>query len=84
MTITQAATTVRIPVIAATTGVLPMRISVTAPGTNVELAGTSITVQVAATSIVGKALTAGAVLVLGWWWLSTWRRSRKEKLAHGE
>ena len=84
VTITQAATTVRIPVIAATTGVLPMRISVTAPGTNVELAGTSITVQVAATSIVGKALTAGAVLVLGWWWLSTWRRSRKEKLAHGE
>ena len=78
--ITQAATTVRIPVIAATTGVLPMRISVTAPGTNVELAGTSITVQVAATSIVGKALTAGAVLVLLWWWFKTWRRSRKEKM----
>jgi|GEM_PF-710999 len=78
--ITQAATTVRIPVIAATTGVLPMRISVTAPGTNVELAGTSITVQVAATSIVGKALTVGAVLVLLWWWFTTWRRSRKEKL----
>ncbi len=79
--ITQAATTVRIPVLAATTGVLPMRISVTAPGTNVELASASITVQVAATSIVGKALTVGAVFVLGWWWLSTWRRSRKEKLA---
>jgi hypothetical protein len=79
--ITQAATTVRIPVLAATTGVLPMRISVTAPGTNVELAVTSITVQVAATSIVGKALTVGAVFVLGWWWLSTWRRGRKEKLA---
>jgi len=77
--ITQAATTVRIPVNAATTGVLPMRISVTAPGTNVVLAGTSVTVQVAATSIVGKALTAGAVAVLGWWWFSTWRRSRREQ-----
>jgi hypothetical protein len=78
VTITQAATTVRIPVVAATTGVLPMRISVTAPGTNVEVAGASITVQVAATSIVGKALTLGAILVLLWWWFTTWRRSRRE------
>jgi hypothetical protein len=57
---------------------LPMRISVTAPGTNVEVAGASITVQVAATSIVGKALTLGAILVLLWWWFTTWRRSRRE------
>ncbi|MEI6700825.1 MAG: hypothetical protein WCL38_03605 [Actinomycetota bacterium] len=79
LTLRQSATAVRIPVIAQTTGVLPLQVMVTAAGNTFPLASAALTVQVAAASIVGILLTVGAIGVLGWWWFSTWRKGRKAK-----
>ncbi len=81
LTLIQSATAVRIPVIAQTTGVLPLQVVVTAAGSTFPLATAALTVQVAAASIVGVLLTVGAIGVLGWWWLTTWRKGRKAKRA---
>ena len=82
LTLDQSATAVRIPVIAQTTGVLPLQVVVTAPGSTFLLATAALTVQVAAASIVGVLLTVGAIGVLGWWWLTTWRKGRRAKRAN--
>ena len=69
----------RIDVLARTSGDLPLELTFTSPNGVLVIARGRLTVRSTATSVVGVALTALAVLVLAAWWARTWRRSRREK-----
>jgi Family of unknown function (DUF6049) len=71
--------TTRVDVLARTSGDLPLELTFTSPNGVLVIARGRLTVRSTATSVVGIALTALAVLVLAAWWARTWRRSRREK-----
>jgi hypothetical protein len=68
----------RVDVLARTSGDLPLELTLTSPNGVLVIARGRLTVRSTATSVVGVALTALAVLVLAAWWVRTWRRSRRE------
>jgi hypothetical protein len=72
-------TTLRLAVHADTTGDLPIDVVVSSPSGHLLLDRNLVTVQIAAFSHVGIALTGGAAAVLAWWWFRTWRRDRARK-----
>ncbi len=59
-----------------TSGVFRVDISLRAPGGPLLLASGAVDVRSTTTSVVGIALTAGAVVVLAIWWVRTWVRRR--------
>jgi hypothetical protein len=69
----------RIDVLARTSGDLPLELTLRTPNGVLVIARGRLTVRSTATSIVGVALTALAVLVLAAWWARTWRRARRER-----
>jgi hypothetical protein len=69
----------RIDVLARTSGDLPLELTLRTPNGVLVIARGRLTVRSTATSVVGVALTALAVLVLAAWWARTWRRARRER-----
>lgn len=73
---------VLIPVVARTSGDLPMTVTLTSPKYGLLIAPPDeITVRSTATSVVGVALTVAAAAVLVAWWARTWRRGRRAPAA---
>jgi len=69
----------RVEVRALTSGDLPLELTLTSPDGRLVLARGRLTVRSTATSVVGIALTALAVLVLAVWWARTWRKRRRDQ-----
>lgn len=74
VTMSASVRSVRIPAQAQTTGDIPLTVTFTTPDGRVVLARAAIIVRSTPTSVVGIALTVGAVLVLALWWIRTARR----------
>jgi hypothetical protein len=70
-----AITRIRVSIPAGGSGIIDARL--TTPDGKVTLALASIQIHSAATSVVGYVLTAGSLLIIGWWWLRTYRRKRR-------
>ena len=79
----QPTTTLRVSVVADTTGDLPITVTLTSPDSRLQLGHNFVTAQITAFSLVGIVLTGLAGAVLGWWWFTTWRRRAKEKARRG-
>jgi hypothetical protein len=79
VTIDHVTNSTRVDVLARTSGDLPLELTLTSPNGVLVIARGRLTVRSTATSVVGIALTALAVLVLAAWWARTWRRSRREQ-----
>jgi len=60
---------------------LTLQVVVTTPDDQIVLARAAIQVRIAGTSIVGYLLTLASLLVLGFWWLRTYRRRSKGRHA---
>jgi Family of unknown function (DUF6049) len=75
----QPTTTLRVSVVADTTGDLPITVTLTSPDGRLQLGHNFVTAQITAFSLVGIVLTGLAGAVLTWWWFTTWRRRAKEK-----
>jgi hypothetical protein len=70
-----AITRIRVTMPAGGSGIIDARL--TTPDGKVTLAIASIQMHSAATSVVGYVLTAGSLLIIGWWWLRTHRRKKR-------
>ena len=79
MSIDHQTNSTRIDVLARTSGDLPLELTLRTPNGVLVIARGRLTVRSTATSVVGIALTALAVLVLAAWWARTWRRARRER-----
>ncbi len=60
---------------------LTLQVIVTTPNGRLVLARAAIQVRIASTSVVGYLLTIASLLVLGWWWLRTYRKRPKGRHA---
>jgi hypothetical protein len=60
---------------------LTLQVVVTTPNGQLVLARTAIQVRITGTSVVGYLLTIASLLVLGYWWLRTYRRKSKGRHA---
>ena len=60
---------------------LTLQVVVTTPDDQIVLARAAIQVRIAGTSIVGYLLTLASLLVLGFWWIRTYRRRSKGRHA---
>jgi hypothetical protein len=60
---------------------LTLQVIVTTPNNRLVLARAAIQVRIAGTSIVGYLLTIASLLVLGYWWLRTYRKRPKGRHA---
>ena len=60
-------------------GTFKVDITLHSPGGALLLSSGSVDVRSTATSVVGIALTVGAVLVLGGWWIRTSRKRRRRR-----
>jgi hypothetical protein len=72
---------VQVEVRARTSGDLPLAFTLTSPDGALLIAHGRLTVRSTATSIVGIVLTVVAAVVLGGWWIRTWRKSRRARPA---
>ena len=79
----QPTTTLRVSVVADTTGDLPITVTLTSPDGRLQLGHNFVTAQITAFSLVGIVLTGLAGAVLAWWWFTTWRRRAKDKARRG-
>ena len=79
----QPTTTLRVSVVADTTGDLPISVTLTSPDGRLQLGHNFVTAQITAFSLVGIVLTGLAGAVLAWWWFTTWRRRAKDKAHRG-
>ena len=60
---------------------LTLQVIVTTPNGQLVIARTAIQVRIAGNSIVGYLLTFASLLVLGFWWIRTYRRKAKGRHA---
>ncbi len=74
-------TTVQIPVIARTSGVFPITISLVTPKEEIEIIRESATVRSTAFSGVGIAIAALSLLFLAFWWISHHKKTKKQPVA---
>ena len=72
-------TTVRVPVVAKTTGVFSLTVALDSPDGALNLATDQDTVRSTAASGVGVVLSIGAALLLALWWLRDVRHSRRAR-----
>jgi hypothetical protein len=80
-TLSQPTTALRVALQHASGTNVTLQIVVTTPNGRLVLARTAVQVRIAGTSIVGYLLSALSLIVLGVWWLRTYRRSSKGKHA---
>ncbi len=80
LTLDRPTTSVRVTAQARTSGDrLPIDVTLHTPDGQLLIAHTVLTVHSTAISFVGVALTVLAGAVLGFWWVRTWRRSRRRR-----
>jgi len=73
-------TTVRLPVESRASGTFPLRVTITSEDGALNLQQARYTVRSTVVSGVGVILTIGAGLFLAIWWLTHWRRTRRNPL----
>ena len=73
--------TVRVPVTPRANGRFPITVDVSTPAGGPGGIGVVITAMSASLSGLGRGVGAGLVLILATWWLSHFRRRRRERLA---
>ncbi|MBW4029888.1 MAG: hypothetical protein HIU57_04320 [Acidobacteria bacterium] len=62
-------------------GSLTLQLELTTPDGKLVVARAAVQVRVAGTSVVGYVLSGASLLVLAWWWLSTYRRKSRGRHA---
>ena len=75
--VTEEVTRVDVPVEALATGSVPTLVDIATPNERVVLDSQQLNVRSTAVSGVGLALCLGALAVLVFWWVRTWRKARK-------
>jgi len=70
---------VAIPVRARSNGTFTIEVDIISPNGRRIVGPVIVTADVAQTSGLSKVVTVGAVLALGSWWVSHWRKSRAKR-----
>ncbi len=73
-------TTIRFPVETRASGTFPLQMTVTSEDGKLALGSARYTVRSTAVSGVGIFLTIGAGVFLAIWWITHWRRSRRQPI----